>query len=234
MGGWLVGDNETTDRLFRFDAAFRPLPDVPLLWDVDDIEALALSPGDGLWIVGSQSATKDGKARPARERIGRLGQRPTTPDLTACGPCRDARLVAPNKGGLNVEGAVEVGGKLWLGLRAPLVDGKALLVETDEGKAIRTVPVDLGGQGVRELVPWKGGVLVIAGPVDDAYTEHALWWLATMEAAPKRLAVTLPPHTEGLVVAEDGTGIWVSDGDGKAGTECVEPARWGRVKVPAP
>ncbi|MFZ5476544.1 MAG: hypothetical protein ACOZNI_07170 [Myxococcota bacterium] len=234
MGGWLVGDNETPDRLFRYDRDMKRLADVPMRWEVDDLEALAPTSDGALWVVGSQSANKDGKVRPSRERIARLSQRLITPDLTACGPCVAARGVAPNRGGLNVEGAVDVGGKLWLGLRAPLVGGKALLVETDEGKASRFLEVDLGGAGIRELVPWRGGVLAITGPVDDTAADHGLWWLATIESAPVRLPVSLPPRTEGLAVADDGQAIWVTDGDGKAGDKCEEPARWGRVTVPAP
>lgn len=240
QGGWLVADNETADRLFRFDAGMRPGGDVALNAVVDDAEALALDAGR-LWIVGSQSANKEGKARPARERLGLLHGPAVAPDLSGCPACVAARGRAPNAGGLNVEGAASWGGKLWLGLRAPLEGGRALLLETGADAAhpdvvgvARVVPVALDGMGVREMVPWKEGLLVVAGPVDDAATPHALWWLSTPEATPVRLRVDLPPSTEGFAPLADGTALIVTDGSGKAGRPCEQPATWRKIEVALP
>lgn len=238
-GGWLVGDNETPDRLFRFTADLAPAGETKLGDPVDDIEALALA-GDRPWVVGSQSANKEGKVRPLRERVALLGQPAFTPDLTTCPACIQARGRAPNRGGLNVEGAAVWDGRLWLGLRAPLEGDRALLLQTDADPSkptaftvTRAMPVDLGGLGVRELVPWKQGLLVIAGPVDDAAVAHQLWWLASPDAAPQRLPVDLPPGTEGIAPTGDGL-LLVTDGDGKPGSTCAKPATWQRLKVTLP
>ena len=234
-GDIVIGDNETGDRLFRFDSEFVPRGELALPETIDDIEALASSPA-GLWVIGSQSANKEAKVRPMRERIGLLGATsgmsgPLIPDFTACAPCVEGRGRAPNRGGFNVEGAAWFDGALWLGLRAPLQDGKALLVRMDGNKAVATVTVDLGGMAVREMVPWRDGLLYIAGPVDDTQAPHQLWWSATPGAAARRLTPDLPPRAEGILVTDDGTALYVVDGDGKAGTTCVEPARWGRVQI---
>lgn len=163
---------------------------------------------------------------------------PTRSHLSACAPCLAARGRAPNDGGLNVEGAAWLGDRLWLGLRGPLVGGKALLLETtwspDSIAVTRVVEADLGGGAVRELVAWKGGLVAVTGSVGDSDAGHALWWLSAPGAPPKRLALDLPPSSEGLAIGEDGSGIVVMDGDGKPGKPCGTPARWQRVKVPAP
>lgn len=215
----------------------KPLGTVALGGSVDDLEALAPSPA-GLWLVGSQSTNKDAEARPLRERIALLGHPPFAPDLSACAACVDARGRAPNAGGLNVEGAAWHGGKLWLGLRAPLVGGRALMLETEAtpaaARVTRVVPIDLGGQAVRDLAAWKGGLLVVAGPVSDTDAAHTAWWLSAPDAVPQRLPLALPPSAEGLAVNDAGVALVVTDGDGKSGRPCKEPATWMHVTLPAP
>lgn len=231
--GYLVGDNETSDRLFAFGRDLSPRDAVTLTSPIEDIEALALD-GDRVWVVGSESATKKAKRRPERELAGFLGEPAQRLDLTGCGACEAARGRAPNEGGLNIEGAAVVEGRRWLGLRAPVVDGKALLLalSADGAREERTVTLDLGGYGVRELVPWRGGLLVVAGPVSDEAAPHRLYWLATVDSAPVLLPVELPPSTEGIAVAASGEALIVTDGSGTAGAPCAKPSEWWRIRVP--
>ena len=68
QGGYLVGDNETEDRLFVFSVDLAPRPPRKLSSEVEDIEALAATP-EGVLVVGSQGANKRGERRPRSERV---------------------------------------------------------------------------------------------------------------------------------------------------------------------
>jgi hypothetical protein len=238
-GGFLVGDNESPDALFTYTATLAPLGPLALATPIDDIEALA-PVGDDVWVVGSQSTTKHDKVRPLRERIGLLGHAPIAPDFTGCPACVGARGIPPQLGGFNIEGAMVLDDHLWLGLRSPVVEGKALLVDMGgtaaqgDGprSAERVVPIDLGGRGVRELVATNDGFYVIAGPVRDEDVPHELWWFSSVDRPGTRLDVRLPPSTEGIAPMPDGTAVLVTDGDGKPGSVCAKPATWRRIALP--
>lgn len=234
-GSWLVADNEVEDRLFAFDAGGRPLPDVPLDERIDDLEAMTSTPA-GLLLVGSHSRNKKGEERPRRQRFGLLGKPVIRADLRGCAACLEGRAHAPGAGGLDIEGAAWWGGRAWLGLRGPLVDGKAMLLGLGDdiyatSPATPPVLVDLGGHGVRDLAPWNDGLLVLSGPSDDQATPHALWWLASPTAPPRRLGAVLPPSSEGIAVLPDGRALVVTDGDGKPGAPCATPSTWGVVPL---
>ena len=77
--------------------------------------------------------------------------------------------------GLNIEGIAAIGDTLWVGLRAPVVDGNAYLVSgsiselfrADHDQPVtkaRTVGIKLEGRGVRDLAALPDGrLLVLAG-----------------------------------------------------------------------
>lgn len=123
----------------------------------------------------------------------------------------------------NIEGAVFVPGKgVWIGLRAPLVDGKAVLLrqnlDTEHLSFDAAAFLELDGAGIRELTVHDGRVLGIAGSAIDSPDQHALWHFdvdalehgATI--TPAMGAKPLPNRAEGLAVS-DGR-IWVlMDGD---------------------
>jgi hypothetical protein len=238
-GGFLVADNETDDRLYAFSAAMAPLPPLVLAPPLEDIEALALTPA-GLLAVASQSRTKHGKRRPAREQVLLEGHAPITPDLSGCGPCAAARRLPPKEGGLSVEGAATWGGALWLGLRSPLgAGGKAILLRmagepSSSLSVAEVVEVDLGGLGVRDLMPSGSELLLLAGPADDASVPHRLYRLASPGATPVRLASTLENGTEGLAPAPGGGLLVVTDGSGAPGRRCREAATWRVIPDPTP
>lgn len=237
-GGWLVGDNEVTGHLFAYGPDFSRRPDVPLATAVDDLEALALD-GARVLAEGSYSRTNAGEERLSRQVSAWTDGPAKRLDFgPACPACAGAALLDPNHGGLNVEGAAFWGGDLWLGLRSPLLDGKAQLLDLPggldgPGVATRAVLLDLGGRGVRELTPWHGGLLVVAGPPADGGEPHRLYWLADTSAAPVDLDVTLPPSTEGIGVESATSLVYVTDGDGKK-EPCKAPATWGRLPVRLP
>ncbi|MET4358328.1 hypothetical protein ABIC08_008305 [Bradyrhizobium sp. RT9b] len=80
------------------------------------------------------------------------------------------------KNGLNIEGLAIFGGKLYAGLRAPVIGKKAYLVAVDRdwlfdadqpiAKAdIREIDLDLGGRGIRDLAVLSDGrLLALGGP----------------------------------------------------------------------
>lgn len=102
--------------------------------------------------------------------------------------------------GLGVEGLAVAGGELHVGLRSPVLDGRAVILSApldlafgggSLGKA-RIQTVDLGTdraggvRGIRDLVAYKDGFLIIAGPMldppDETYViqkgDYAIYRLA--------------------------------------------------------
>ena len=86
-----------------------------------------------------------------------------------------------NANGLNVEGLVVSGGKLFAGLRAPTLDAKAFIVVIDVDKLfdpaapisesdVHVISVPLGpDRGIRDLAWLKDDrLLVLSGPAQDA------------------------------------------------------------------
>lgn len=80
----------------------------------------------------------------------------------------------PDANGLNIEGLAVIGADLYAGLRAPVINGTAFLIKTPVAPLFEagnphlsshTIPLDLGGRGVRDLAPLPDGrLLVLAGP----------------------------------------------------------------------
>lgn len=88
------------------------------------------------------------------------------------------RPVPPKEGGVNVEAVASDGeGRLWIGFRSPVINGKALAVriKNPEGVLFEGEPfifdtvrwMDLGGLGFRDLVRLdERSFLILAGPQD--------------------------------------------------------------------
>jgi Protein of unknown function (DUF3616) len=121
---------------------------------------------------------------------------------------------------MNVEGAVAVpdaSGKprIWLGLRAPLVDTRAVLLRVAPLGATKQrltfddiATIDLGGKGIRDLTISTGWIWGIAGCVPDC-SEPSHLWRVKADALKSGAAITgvefvkggeLPPRAEGLVI----------------------------------
>jgi hypothetical protein len=138
---------------------------------------------------------------------------------------------------LNVEGAAVVDGRVWVGLRAPVVAGKAVLARLGAAHdaivfdAVREV--DLGGLGVRELVVDGDRLYGIAGTELDATAgaKSKLFSVPVAGLASGTLPVEihdpdLPASAESFLLHPDKV-IYLLDGQSSsdAGDRCTEPAR---------
>ena len=163
-----------------------------------DVESIDIT-GGRLWICGSHCRVPRNVNEPARLPASRclLG----TVKLKSHGAAiEDAGQTLPFKGegslrvrlegnpflapflhlptkenGLDIEGMVVVKDKILLGLRGPLIDGFAVVLEVQIENGLRLgdrAPVthflDLGGLGIRDLARAGGEILVLAGPVSSA------------------------------------------------------------------
>jgi hypothetical protein len=241
------------------------------LWKMDDLEGLALDRTGRVVAITSHSRDGDGDDKKSRRMLARfriegddIVDRQVTrglkaaliaahPVLAEAAAVRDVKA----QGGLNIE-ALEISpdtGRLWIGLRGPLLAGRAILVGLDNLDAVfdaavppRIAPdlitLDLEGNGLRGMcwVAALGGYLLIAGPVTRAEGQFQLWfWDGQAHTAARR--VTVPGqaslgHAEGICPAViDGREMLVivsDDGDRKAGRSAgyllVEP---GQLRIAA-
>ena len=128
--------------------------------------------------------------------------------------------------------------RLWLGLRAPLVDGKAVLLRLSRIDAFRfdaLALVDLGGEGIRALATHGRKLYAIAGSA-DAGKARALWTLTPgmdPEAlfAPTRVRADLPGSSAAMLSTTDALVVVASGTAGTPGGPCKEPARQYRLPV---
>lgn len=246
-----MADNEVHEQLFLFrESGTRLVPAgtiaMPARNRPRDIEALANVQGE-LLVIGSHSARKNGSRSPKRHRMRWLRYREgaleevsasdaSNSDLGAhCvdhlfgdpppeGAERVCAVLQANPSVLNIEGAVTDGnGRQWLGLRAPLVDGRAVMLRLAARglNADKVVLVDLGGAGIRELHREANTIVGIAGPTDDAPEGFFRFELSLGSALEQRAQrrEDLPPFSEGLW----SRGV-VIDGD-QGERRCRQPAR---------
>jgi hypothetical protein len=131
---------------------------------------------------------------------------------------QDAGLAGEN--GLNIEGlTVSADGRsLMLGLRSPLVEGKALLIPVNNPVAAlglgesapqpvalgEPLMLDLGGLGFRSIEwdPGKKVYLIVAGSADDAGVFRFYTWSGEMKDAP--VPVTTPSAAAGVKIRPEG------------------------------
>lgn len=118
--------------------------------------------------------------------------------------------------GVNIEGLAVRNHHLFLGFRAPVLDGKAFVMSVDVDAVFGNTPagphvysIALGdGVGVRDLVAVEGGFLVLGGPEMDEPGAAKLFFWDGQSTAPKRLGrlAGLPEGAKPeavLVLAED-------------------------------
>jgi len=224
-----------------------------------DIEGAAALGGRSFWI-GSHGRSRKGKLRPNRTRFFAVKIEPKNGETVVSGsgrPYKDllqdllqspelasfdlarAAEMAPNEAGaLNIEGlAATPDGRLLIGFRSPVPNGKALVVPLEnphqvvEGQAARLgspVLLDLGGSGVRsfEWVPEARRFLIVAGPHADGGPLHLYDWTGEPSDAPVSLT-SLPSdlRPEALLhfPGESATSVLLLSDDGSrkiAGTPC--------------
>lgn len=239
--GGNVESTYLTPGLFESDDGF---------WKLDDLEGLTVDPSGWVYAITSQSLDGEGDSKKSREKLVRFrvqgnrvvdagSVRSVKPALLAAHPALAAAAGirdVKSGGGLNVE-ALEAsadGRCLWVGLRSPLLDQRAILARIenpsgifDEGEAprvsARLETLDLDGQGIRGLscVPSLGGYLVIAGPVASSGAAFQLWFWGGETGAPAR-RVRFPglpgiEHAEGVcpAVVEGRPRLVIVSDDGK-------------------
>ena len=222
----LIADNERSGELYRYTMDGVPLEGLASLDlarmtvqdPVEDIEALA-SDATNLWIVGSQSRSKSGEEKPLRERIVQLhagGWTTWSIDWTGCAECATEGFADLR----NVEGAAIWSAHLWLGLRAPLLDGRSLLVElapragSPVFEVVSTHALDLGGLAIVDLsvnTAKPAALWILAGASSGKATPQ-IFELAGPSATPKARGISLPEDAEGLVVLPSGGARVVTDG----------------------
>lgn len=132
------------------------------------------------------------------------------------------------KDALNIEGlCASPEGDLLIGFRNPIRGGKALLVPLRnplrfvEGEPPEFGPatkLDLEGLGIRDMLPWASGYLVLAGAAHGS-GDHELWFWGGGKAAPRRLRKIEPKdfNAEALVAYPGvADAVEILSDDGKA------------------
>ena len=95
-----------------------------------------------------------------------------------------ATLAPKDEGALNIESLAADGGKLWIGFRSPknkakegllvpLLNPMEAIKEGARAKLGDPVTLKLGGLGVRDMVAWSDGFLIIAGDFGDRFEQGA-------------------------------------------------------------
>ncbi len=172
--------------------------------DECDFEAVAVDPASGnFYVLGSHAvAKKKGKPRLEQQCLFKLPADPKTklPDPAKASEFKSVSLtawlaqlpeIAPSIGkplqqnGLNLEGLACRDGKLFIGCRAPHLAGRTPVLEVP-AEALFTLPaaqwpapkvhlLPLGKTfGVRDLVPTKEGILILAGEAGSIPSESFL------------------------------------------------------------
>jgi len=235
---WVADDEH--NRLHRFDPQGTPLGALPLgdafaamRGDEADLEGVARI-GDVVWWIGSHDRGKGTTPRPARQRLApvRLGDE----TITAAGSLRTdllsrlaahealAPVLAATEGhtskhpdGLSIEGLAASDDGLWIGFRAPLRHGHALVVPVrDPAGAAEVGPpvwLDLSGRGVRAMERVGDALYLVAGPVDGGGPFALYRWSPGSEPEPIDLSLgALRP--EGLAWHEATGRLWLLSDDG--------------------
>ncbi len=142
---------------------------------------------------------------------------------------------------LNIEGAFGSDEqRVWLGFRAPLVEGRAVVVrltsELNELRFDQVALLDLETRGIRELAFHKDTVYGIAGPSEDANDPFALFSITLDGLAgggllrPEMLHRDLVTSSEGMAI-QDGAAWITVDGD-EGEPSCRKKSHQYRIELP--
>jgi Protein of unknown function (DUF3616) len=146
--------------------------------------------------------------------------------------------------GFNIEGlAATPDGKLLIGLRNPVVKGKALVVRLDNPDDVllkgappkfgKIIPLPLDGHGIRSIERVGDRYLIISGSVRDEPGHSLYWWSGSREERPTvaRHRIGLPEddfRPEALFAIPDTNKVQLLGDDGNVGTreaECRKAAQ---------
>jgi hypothetical protein len=144
--------------------------------------------------TGSKTVDPRIRTRKSRRLLGRVSLTPTGDGIRGAGHAlpfsgngslhgflSSNPLIAPfihlpsKENGLDIEGLAVRRSRLFIGLRGPLVDSMALVVEVTIRQGLVLVRhgsllhvLDLGGLGIRDIASLERGFAVLAGPVSGA------------------------------------------------------------------
>lgn len=138
-------------------------------------------------------------------------------------PFADTRL---DRNGLTIEGLAVIGNRIFIGFRAPLLDGgkaaiMSLAMDAVFGSGSLDAQVsllDLDGRGVRDLSVRDGNIVILAGPSSDEDGEYAvyLWNQSAAPALLGRLPHEADEKPEAILPLDDPPGavrfLVISDG----------------------
>jgi hypothetical protein len=263
--GRLVGGNDENNslRIYRLSGgAPRGALDLETFLRVEkeaDIEAAARS-GRRIYWITSHGRKKNGDEKPDRLRffatdwtsLGLKSAAKWRSDLLkpllgkgGIAALRTAEPLAPEKGGINIEAlAPAPAGALLIGFRSPLVNKNALVIRLKNPDAVlrgaaprfgTQSKLDLGGRGVRDMIAFQGGYLLIAGPVADGGPFDLYRWSGRDGDSPRKVNADLGGLSpEGLVPLNSRSVLVLSD-DGSDECKALPAAKQsfrGRVIVP--
>jgi len=157
------------------------------------------------------------------------------PTLEHFGLARAVELAPGTPGGFNLEGmTARAEGGVWLGLRNPVPEGKALLVPLLNPEALvqggrasfgEPLTIDLGGLGVRALSSWRKRYLIAAGSSIDGGTPRLFTWDGKSEVRPVPDLDLQAFNPEGFFTPDARERIFVLSDDGTVpidGVPCKE------------
>ena len=115
--------------------------------------------------------------------------------------------IPSKENGIDIEGLTISDGQIYLGFRGPLLRHNLVpvwLLEFDRPKNYQQIFVDLGGQGIRDIVSLKNGFLILSGPVSDAPGSFQLWWWDGADQLPGTDRTIQPAKLLGEISAPTG------------------------------
>ena len=147
-----------------------------------------------------------------------------------------AELAPKTPGGLNIEGmTARAGGGVWIGLRNPLINGRALIFSLNNPEAVvqgaapefgDPMLLDLAGRGIRALSSWRGHYLLVAGVINgDAASQLYRWDDKTNAVTPLYTFDVGQFNPEAFHTPEDSNTILIISDDGTReidGMECKD------------
>ncbi len=258
----VANDERNTLKIYRRGVA-APVDEVPawqfLDTDADkgsDLEGAAALGQRIYWISSHSRRNRDGEVQQRRHRFfatdgGGARGRPqlagavydrlqedivAAPALKPLKLKRAAKLKPEAPGGFNIEGlAATPQGQLLIGLRNPLLGGKALLlpllnpervIEGEKASFGEAIALDLGGRGLRSIDLVGSSYLMLAGPTADAGGFALYRWSGRRGDA----AVAVPHdfgtlHPEAIFAIPGGDTVQVLSDDGGEACDALPEAR---------
>ena len=263
-GRLVVGNDENNVlRMYRLSGgAPRGALDLATFLRVEkeaDIEAAARS-GRRIYWITSHGRNKKAEVRPDRLRFfatdwASPGLKPAAkwrsnllkPLLggTGIAALKAAKSFAPEKGGINIEAlAAGPAGSLLIGFRSPQANKNALVIKLKNPDAVLRgaaprfgppITLDLGERGVRDMIAFQGGYLLIAGPVADGGPFDLYRWSGRSGNAPKKLSADLAGLAPEALVPMNNRSVLVLSDDGSDECKAMPKEQQsfrGRVIVP--